>query len=91
MFIDQAPPYAVRRVPLLDRLLPIGPQPALHDPGHRVHHRTSRLLLPPILRLLAGQYFPDRPSRVPGLPGDLSNAFLVNSMCGPDHLVLIHP
>ena len=81
----------MRGVPLLDRLLPIGLQPTIHDSGYRVHHRAGWLLLTPILRLLPGQYFPDRPSRVPSFPGDLSNPFLVNTMCSSDKLVLIHP
>ena len=45
----------------------------------------------PVLGFLLGQHFPDRPPRVTRLTGDLSNTFLVHTMCGSDHLVLIHP
>ena len=91
MLLHQTLPHPVRGVALLDWLVPVRLEPGIYDPGDRVHHRTGWLLLSPILGLLSGQYFPDRPSRVPGLPGDLSNAFLVNPMCSSDQLVLIHP
>ena len=76
-----------RKKPRLEPVL----EPTIHDPVHRVHHRTGWFFLPPVLGLLSSQHHPGRPPRMIGLPGNLPNPFLVNTMSGPDQLVLIHP
>src|SRR6266699_2571923 len=80
----------MRRVPLLPGLLLIRLQPSLHYLANRVHHPTCRIRFPPVLRRQTLQGFADCLAGVPRLPGNLTNALLVNPMRRPNVFVLVH-
>src|ERR1700733_3643634 len=78
------------RVPLLPGFLLIRLQPSLDYLGHRVHHRTCRILFPPVLRRQTLQGFADCLACVTRLPCNLTNALLVYPLRRPNVFVLVH-